>query len=73
MRIENSQEQDFAYVRDIHKPFGELDRVLDFCKSELSSTWRWKLLQASSDIADGQYRFFFSDEKDAVVFALKWQ
>jgi len=64
--------ESFAYAREIHKPFGQIDSILEWCKSELQEEWRWQLVDVSSDIRPGRYIFYFDSERDCFAFALKW-
>jgi hypothetical protein len=54
------------------KPFGVIERVLDWCKSELTGEWRWQLLEVSSDHRPGRYIFYFDSERDYLAFVMKW-
>jgi hypothetical protein len=63
----------FNYAREIHKPFGELDRVLARCKTELTGEWRWQLVDVSTDQRPGRYIFYFDSERDHFAFTLYWQ
>jgi len=63
----------FTYAREIHKPFGELDRVLAWCKTELTGEWRWQLIDVSTDKRPGRYIFYFDSERDYFAFTLYWQ
>lgn len=65
--------ESFNFACEIYKPFGQLDSVLDWCKSELQKEWRWQLIRPSSDIQPGRYIFFFDNEKDYLCFILKWK
>ena len=62
----------FEYAREITKPFGGVDRVIDWCKSELEGEWRWQLVEMSSDIRPGRYLFYFDSERDCFAFSLQW-
>jgi len=62
----------FHHAREIVKPFGVIEHVLNWCKSELQGEWRWQLLEMSSDIKPGRYCFFFDEEKDYCAFLMKW-
>lgn len=62
----------FNHVHEIVKPFGVIEHVLNWCKTELRSEWRWQLLEMSSDIKPGRYCFFFDDERDYLAFLMKW-
>ena len=64
--------ESFVYSREIHKPFGQIDSILEWCKSELQEEWRWQLVDVSSDIRPGRYIFYFDSDRDACAFALKW-
>jgi hypothetical protein len=66
------EESSFAYSKEIAKPFGQLDGILDWCRSELNGEWRWKLITVSSDISPGRYLFFFDSERDACAFTMQW-
>ena len=63
----------FNYAREINKPFGELDRVLAWCKTELNGEWRWQLVDVSTDQRPGRYIFYFDSERDYFAFTLYWQ
>lgn len=65
--------ESFAYAKEISKPFGGLDPVLAWCKTELTGEWRWQLVDVSSDIRPGRYIFYFDSDRDCCAFTLKWQ
>jgi hypothetical protein len=62
----------FDHAHEIVKPFGMIETVLNWCKSELRGDWRWQLIEMSSDIKPGRYCFFFDDERDYLAFVMKW-
>ena len=62
----------FCHAREIVKPFGVIETVLNWCKSELRGEWRWQLIEISSDRKPGRYCFFFDDERDYLAFIMKW-
>ena len=62
----------FNYAKEIVKPFGVLEQVLDWCKEELSADWRWQLQEVSSDRRPGRYIFYFDSERDYLAFIMKW-
>jgi hypothetical protein len=62
----------FSHAQEIAKPFGVLERVLDWCKEELSAEWRWQLIEVSSDHRPGRYIFYFDSERDCLAFTMKW-
>jgi len=62
----------FNHAQEISKPFGQIELVLDWCKSEIINEWRWQLIDVSSDRKPGRYCFFFDDERDYLAFIMKW-
>lgn len=70
--IDSRSRESFPYTKEITKPFGELDRVLDWAKTELVGDWRWQLVDVSSDRRPGRYIFYFDSERDFFAFTLQW-
>ena len=70
--IDSRNRESFLYSREITKPFGELDRVIDWCKTEIVGDWRWQLVDVSSDRRPGRYIFYFDTERDFFAFTLQW-
>ena len=70
--IDRRSRDSFVHAQEIVKPFGEIERVLDWCKSEVSHDWRWQLIDVSSDIRPGRYIFYFDSERDYLAFTMKW-
>jgi hypothetical protein len=70
--IDSRNQESFLYSREIAKPFGELDRVIDWCKTEMVGDWRWQLVDVSSDCRPGRYIFYFDSERDFFAFTLQW-
>jgi hypothetical protein len=64
--------ESFQHAKEIHRQFGELDRVLEWCRSELVDEWRWQLLRTSTDREPGSYAFYFDSERDYIAFLLQW-
>ena len=62
----------FAFAKEITKPFGVIEGVLDWAKKELTGEWRWQLVEPSSDIRLGTYMFYFDSERDYCAFTLRW-
>ena len=62
----------FAHAREIARPFGQIDRIIEWCKTELVGDWRWQVVTTSSDRAPGRYIFYFDSDRDAAVFRLFW-
>ena len=65
-------EKSFNHASEIYKPYGELDAILKWCKSELTEDWRWQMVDMSSHIRPGRYIFYFDSERDYLAFCLKW-
>lgn len=70
--VDNRSDVSFPFSQEISKPFGSLDCILEWCRSELSNDWRWHLIDVSSSFVPGRYIFYFDSERDAVAFAIKW-
>lgn len=64
--------ESFNHAREISRPFGQIDRVIEWCKTELIGEWRWQVVTTSSDRAPGRYIFYFDSDRDAAAFALFW-
>ena len=62
----------FPYTKEISKPFGKIDEILSWCRTELVDDWRWQLIEPSSDIRQGRYVFYFDSERDCCAFLLQW-
>lgn len=62
----------FNFAREIYKPTGTIETVLDWCKAELQQEWRWQLIEISASHKPGRYMFYFDSERDYLVFVLKW-
>ena len=54
----------FAFAKEIIKPFGAIESVLDWAKKELVGEWRWQLVDVSSTSRPGRYIFYFENERD---------
>jgi hypothetical protein len=66
------KEDSFEFCREIIKPFGQLDTILAWCKTELQGVWRWQLIESSNETRPGRYKFYFDSERDCVAFVLHW-
>lgn len=64
--------ESFGYAKEIQKHFGEIDRILSWCRSELVDEWRWQVIDTSSAMGPGRYIFYFDSDRDAAAFALFW-
>jgi hypothetical protein len=66
------QKNSFAHHKEITKPFGSLDSIISWCKTELVAEWRWELIEVSTDQRPGRYVFYFDSERDLFAFVLHW-
>ena len=64
--------ESFHNAQEIARPFGQIDRIIEWCKTELVGDWRWQVVTTSSDRAPGRYIFYFDSDRDAAAFALFW-
>lgn len=71
-QIDHRSRESFAFAREVTKPWGGLEPILAWCKTEVEGDWRWQLIDMSSDIRPGRYIFYFDSERDCCAFALKW-
>ena len=63
--------ESFNHAIKISKPFGSIDQIIEWAKSELKDEWRWQVVQTSTDKLNGQYIFYFDSESDYLAFVLK--
>lgn len=70
--ILDREKNSFAHSQEITKPFGSLDSIISWCKTELLAEWRWELIEVSTDRRPGQYVFYFDSERDLFAFVLHW-
>ena len=64
--------ESFNHAQEIARPFGQIDQIIEWCKTELVGDWRWQVVTTSSDRAPGRYIFYFDSDRDAAAFALFW-
>jgi len=62
----------FRHALEIVKPFGELEHVVNWCKSECQEDWRWQLIDMANDRDPGRYIFYFDSDRDVLAFTMKW-
>ena len=62
----------FNHAYELTKPYGHIDDILVWAKSELAGEWRWQLAELSSSHRPGRYIFYFDSERDYLAFVLKW-
>lgn len=70
--INHRDRKSFSHAYDLRKPYGGLDGVLLWCKSECRGDWRWELVEVATDKRDGWYIFYFDLDLDFTAFLLKW-
>ena len=66
------QQDSFQHACRIQKKYGILDGILSWCKTSLTSEWRWQLIEVSSNDRPGLYIFYFDSERDYLAFVMKW-
>ena len=71
-QIDHRSRESFAYAREVAKPWGGLEPILAWCRTEVQGDWRWQLIDMSSDIRPGRYIFYFDSDRDCCAFSLKW-
>jgi hypothetical protein len=64
--------ESFNHAIRISKPFGSIDRIIEWSKSEMTDEWRWQLVRTSSNAEWGEYIFFFDSEADYLAFVMKF-
>jgi hypothetical protein len=63
----------FKHSIQLDKPYGWLDTAVHWCKTELTSEWRWHIVRMSSDQYPGIYIFYFDSDRDYCAFCMKFQ
>jgi len=61
----------FNHAKEISKPFGGLEEIIIWCKSELVEDWRWQMVEMSLN-TKCRYIFYFDSERDYLAFIMKW-
>jgi hypothetical protein len=69
--VDFRDKESFEFAKEIVKPFGAIESVLDWSKQELIGEWRWQLVEVSSERRPGRYIFYFESERDYLAFLLK--
>lgn len=69
---QNLEKQRLHHKVSVQFPFGELDPVIKWSKSNLHGLWKWEMIQMPGGHAKGKYIFHFEDDKDLEVFCLRW-
>ena len=70
--FENRPANSFTFSREIVKPYGSMDKIVDWCKHELVDEWGWSINEYSNDQTPGRYTFYFDSDRDACAFMLTW-
>jgi hypothetical protein len=66
--------ESFGYAAKISKPYGVLDKMINWCKLEMQDpSWRWQMIHPSNPGYPGTYIFYFNNERDYFSFLLKWR
>ena len=65
-------DKSFAYAQQIIRPYGDIDHILTWCKSEITEEWRWQMVEMAAPQCAGRYIFYFDSERDCLAFTLKW-
>lgn len=61
----------FHFAKELHRDFGKIDAVVEWCRSECRGDWRWQLVDNSGN-SPGRYIFYFDDDRDISAFLIKW-
>jgi hypothetical protein len=69
--VDFRDKESFTFAKEIVKPFGAIETVLDWAKQEFIGEWRWQLVEVSSERRPGRYIFYFESERDYLAFLLK--
>jgi hypothetical protein len=70
--VDDDPKQGFRFAKEIHKPQGMIDEIVDWCKAELIGEWRWQIVNIANPYAPGRYIFYFDSDRDQCAFVLKW-
>jgi hypothetical protein len=62
----------FAHSVTCVQPYGVIETVLDWCRSQCIGDWRWQIIVSSGEDRPGKYVFYFDSERDCVAFSLQW-
>jgi hypothetical protein len=52
--------------------YGKLDEVLEWCKQHCNGAWDLVVVREQAGYGAGIYEFEFDDDRDLIVFDLKW-
>lgn len=57
----------------VYIPFGNLGRIMEWCREHCSGDWHITNCQADFFRPDDLYEFEFSDDRDVIAFSLHWK
>ena len=67
------EKQSFNHAKEIVKPYGQINHIIEWCKSELTEdAWAWQMVEMSTPTRPGRYIFYFDVPKDCFAFTIKW-
>ena len=61
-----------VYTVEVSCEFGNLEQLLDWCKSESRRSWTFNILEHAGFRNPGHYEFRFEGSADCTAFRLKW-
>lgn len=59
-----------AYKADIQLAYGELGKVVEWCRNNCVSEWKFHEHHNTEDSWKPEYTFYFENERDFVAFTL---
>lgn len=62
----------YDHSADVRIKFGELQTVMDWCDKNCAGVWWFQDPEWASGSQDAQWRFSFDNERDCLLFVLKW-
>jgi hypothetical protein len=62
---------EYSFRTDISVPYGSLNSLLEWCKTNCKDNWGWHMISPSGE-KPGLYKFHFMSEADQINFIL-WQ
>lgn len=71
-QINSRSGESFPYAQEITRTWGAVDAVVDWCKSECISDWRWQIVEPTNVNNPGRYIFYFDSDRDYLAFVMKW-
>lgn len=59
-----------AFRTDIQLPYGHLGEVVEWCRNNCVSEWKFHEHHNTVDTFDPEYTFYFENERDYVAFLI---